>query len=77
MSNVRRLETLTMVLTIALLLIGLATASAAIHGLVRGTVYCKGGPYSRAARPAAFWASVITYLLWAALMGYFAFFRAG
>ena len=66
-----------MVLTIALLLIGLATAFAAIHGLVRGTVYCKGGPYSRAARPAAFWASVITYLLWTALMCYFAFFRAG
>jgi hypothetical protein len=53
-----------MVLTIALLIIGLATAFAAIHGLVRGTVYCKGGPYSRAARPVAFWASVISYLLW-------------
>lgn len=62
--------------TIALLLVGLATALAAIHGLVRGSVYCKGGPYSRATQPAAFWASVIVYLLWSAMMGYFAFFQA-
>ena len=65
-----------MAITIALLLIGLATAFAAVHGLARGTVYCKGGPYSRATQPAAFWTSVIVYLLWTALMGYFAFFRA-
>ena len=64
-----------MALTIALLLIGLATAYAAIRGLVRGTVYSKGGPYSRATQPVAFWASVITYFMWTALMAYFAIFR--
>ena len=65
-----------MALTIALVLIGLATAFAGINGLARGTVYCRGGPYSRTMQPTAFWAAVITYLLWTVLMAYFAFFRA-
>lgn len=66
-----------MILTIALLLIGLATGYAAVRGLVRGTVYSKGGPYSRVEQPVAFWVSVITYFLWTALMAYFAIFRTG
>jgi hypothetical protein len=56
-----------------LLLIGLATASVALLGLVRGSVYCKGGPYLRATQPLAFWASIGVYLMWSALMGYAAF----
>ena len=61
--------------TLALAFFGLLTAIAAFHGLVRGRVYCKGGPYSRATQPAAFWASIAAYLLWTAVMGYFAFFK--
>jgi len=61
-------------LSIVLLLIGTATAVAAVMGLVRGSVYCKGGPYSRATRPLAFWAAIVTYLGWSALMGYFVLF---
>jgi hypothetical protein len=43
-----------MVVTLALVLLGLVTAVAALLGLVRGRVYCKGGPYSRATQPIAF-----------------------
>jgi hypothetical protein len=66
-----------MAVTTVLLLIGLAAALAAIHGLAGGTIYCKGGPYSRTTQPVAFWASVLVYLFWSGLMGYFAFFKAG
>jgi hypothetical protein len=59
---------------VVLLLIGLATASVAVLGMLRGSVYCKGGPYSRATQPLAFWASVGVYLMWSALMGYAVFF---
>lgn len=61
----------------ALLLIGLITGIAAIHALVTGSVYCKGGPYSRSAQPTAFWASIAVYLMWSIMMGYFAFSRPG
>ena len=64
-----------MFVTLALELLGLVTAIAAFHGFVRGSVYCKGGPYSRATQPIAFWASITAYLLWTAMMGYFAFFK--
>jgi hypothetical protein len=57
-----------------LVLIGLATAIVALLGLLRGSVYCKGGPYSRATQPLGFWASIGVYLMWSALMGYAAFF---
>jgi hypothetical protein len=63
-------------LTALLLLIGVATAVVAFHGLVRGSVYCKGGPYSRTTQPLAFWSSVTVYLMWTGLMVYFAVFRA-
>jgi hypothetical protein len=69
------METLKMGLRIVLVIIGLATAFAAIHGLVQGTIYSKGGPYSRDSQPAAFWGSVVVYLFWTGLMAYFAFFR--
>ena len=59
---------------VVLLLIGLATASVAVLGLLRGSVYCKGGPYLRATRPLAFWVAIGVYLMWSALMGYAAFF---
>lgn len=60
-------------ITIALTLLGLVTTIVAAHGLVTGSVYCKGGPYSRATQPAAFWASIAVYVLWTVMMGYFAF----
>ena len=60
---------------VVLILIGIATASAAILGLVRGSIHCKGGPFSRTTQPLAFWASVLVYFMWSALMGYFAFFK--
>lgn len=59
------------------LLIGLATAGVAVLGLVRGSVYCKGGPYRRATQPLAFWASIGVYLVWSALMGYAVFVMNG
>jgi hypothetical protein len=58
---------------VILLLIGLATASVAVLGLLRGSVYCKGGPYLRATQPLAYWASIGVYLMWSALMGYAVF----
>lgn len=58
-----------------LLIIGLTTASLAVSGIVKGSVYCKGGPYSRVAQPTAFWASIAVYLSWSVLMAYFVFFR--
>ncbi len=61
---------MTVIIKTALLLIGLATASVAVLGLVRGSVYCKGGPFLRATQPLAFWASIGVYLMWSALMGY-------
>lgn len=60
---------------LVLALLGLATAIAAVNGLAKGSVYCKGGPYSRATQPVAFWASITIYLLWTVMMGYFAFFK--
>ena len=65
---------MTPTIKVVLLLIGLATASVAVLGLVRGSVYCKGGPYLRATQPLAFWASVGVYLMWSALMAYAVFF---
>jgi hypothetical protein len=62
---------------VVLIIIGIATASVAIVGLIRGSVYCKGGPFSRTTQPVAFWGSIIVYLIWSTLMGYFAFFRHG
>ena len=62
---------------VVLIFIGIATASVAIVGLIRGSVYCKGGPFSRTTQPVAFWGSIIVYLMWSTLMGYFAFFRHG
>lgn len=64
-------------LRIVLLLVGLATAYMAVSGLVRGSVYCKGGPFLRTTQPTSFWASIVVYFLWSALMGYFAFFANG
>jgi hypothetical protein len=61
-------------LKIVLFLIGVITGCIAVLGLIRGSVYCKGGPFLRATQPVAFWASVIAYVLWTALMGYFVFF---
>ena len=63
-----------LVIKLVLVLIGLATAIVALLGFLRGSVYCKGGPYSRATQPLAFWASIGVYLMWSALMGYAAFF---
>lgn len=62
-------------LKLVLFLIGIATAYFAVSGLIRGSVYCKGGPYLRATQPLGFRASIVVYLLWTALMGYFVFFR--
>lgn len=62
-------------LEIILLLIGVATAGAAVLGLVTGSVYCKGGPFLRATQPLAFWLSIAVYFVWSALMVYFVFFR--
>ena len=62
-------------INLVLMIIGIATASAAILGLIQGSVCCKGGPFSRTTQPVAFWASIIVYLMWSALMGYFVFFR--
>lgn len=61
-------------ISIVLLLIGTATAVTAVMGLIRGSVYCKGGPYSRTTQPVAFWAAIVAYLGWTALMGYFVLF---
>lgn len=61
-------------LKVVLFLIGISTASIAVLGLIRGSVYCKGGPFLRATQPVAFWASIIIYFLWTALMGYVVFF---
>lgn len=61
--------------SIVLMLIGLVTALVALHGVARGNIYCKGGPYSRAKQPVAFWFSVAVYLSWTAMMVYFAFAR--
>lgn len=63
---------MTLGLRIVLLAIGMATAGVAIVGLIRGSVYCKGGPYARATQPLAFWASVLVYFLWTGMMSYFA-----
>lgn len=60
-------------LRVVLLLIGITVACVAVVGLVRGSVYCKGGPFSRATQPMAFWASITVYFLWSMLMGYFVF----
>ncbi len=63
-----------MALKAVLMMIGIATAVAAAVGLAGGRVYCKGGPYSRAMQPVAFWLSIAVYCLWSALMVYFALF---
>ncbi|MBX3301538.1 MAG: hypothetical protein KF693_04920 [Nitrospira sp.] len=63
-----------MALKAVLVMIGIATVVAAVLGLARGHVYCKGGPYSRATQPVVFWLSIAVYCLWSALMMYFAFF---
>lgn len=60
----------TSAIKVVLLLIGLATATVAVLGLLRGSVYCKGGPYLRATRPLAYWSAIVVYLMWSALMGY-------
>ncbi|MFZ5531578.1 MAG: hypothetical protein ACOY4U_11095 [Pseudomonadota bacterium] len=57
-----------------LLLIGISTACIAVLGLIRGSVYCKGGAFLREAQPVAFRASIAVYFFWSALMGYFALF---
>jgi hypothetical protein len=62
---------------LALALLGLATAVVAAHGLATGSVYCKGGPYSRATQPVAFWASIAVYVLWTVMMGYFVLSSTG
>jgi hypothetical protein len=54
-----------------LLLLGLITAGAAAYGLVRGSVYSKGGPYSRQAQPGPYWLSIAVYLAWSCMMFYF------
>jgi len=59
---------------LVLFLIGIITAYIAVLGLIRGSVYCKGGPFLRATQPVAFWVSIIVYFLWTTLMGYFVFF---
>jgi hypothetical protein len=59
---------------IVLLIIGLTTAIYAVVGLLRGEIWCKGGPYSRTSEPLRFWSSVAVYLGWTAMMIYFAFF---
>ncbi|MEZ0371632.1 MAG: hypothetical protein ACAI44_21250 [Candidatus Sericytochromatia bacterium] len=59
-------------LNLILILIGLITAGVAIHGMVTGSVYCKGGPYSRVTQPVAFWTSVIGFLGMSLMMVYFA-----
>jgi hypothetical protein len=64
---------MTLAVKAALLLLGFATASVAVLGIVRGNVYCKGGPFLRATQPVAFWASIAVYLMWSALMGYAVF----
>lgn len=64
---------MTPTIKVVLLLIGLATAGVALLGLLRGSVYCKGGPYLRATQPLAFWTSIGVYLMWTALMGYAVF----
>ena len=61
-------------INVVLMVIGIGTASVAILGLIQGSVYCKGGPFSRTTQPVAFWASIMVYLVWSALMGYFVFF---
>ena len=61
-------------LKLILLLIGVVTASMAGAGLIQGRVYCKGGPFWRSTQPVAFWLSIAVYVLWSALMMYFAFF---
>ena len=55
-----------------LLLIGIITGGYAVAAAVRGTVYCKGGPYSKFSQPSQFWGSVVVYLFWSAMMFYFA-----
>jgi hypothetical protein len=60
---------------IVLMIIGIATAGAAVMGVVSGRVYCKGGPYLRSGQPVAFWSSIVVYFLWTGLMIYFVFFR--
>jgi len=60
---------------VVFLLIGIVTTTVAVVGLIRGSVYCKGGPFSRTTQPVAFWASIMVYFFWSALMGYFVFFR--
>jgi len=60
---------------IVLLIIGVVTASVAILSLVRGRVYCMGGPYLRAMQPVAFWSSIPVYFMWSGLMVYFVYFR--
>jgi hypothetical protein len=59
---------------IVLSLVGIVSACFAVIGLIQGKIYCKGGPFVRATQPVAFWASVVVYFLWTALMGYFVFF---
>lgn len=61
---------MTPTLKVVLLLIGSATATVAVLGLLRGSVYCKGGPYSRATRPLAYWSAIFVYLMWSVLLGY-------
>lgn len=58
-----------------LMIIGIITAGVATVGIVRGSVYCKGGSYSRSVQPLAFWSSIVVYFLWSGLMFYFVFFR--
>lgn len=62
-------------LELILLLLGAATGYMAVLGLIRGRVYCKGGPFSRTTQPVAFWASILAYFFWSGLMGYFVWSR--
>jgi hypothetical protein len=49
-----KISAITPTIKAVLLLIGVATAGVALLGIVRGSVYCKGGPFLRAAQPFAF-----------------------
>lgn len=49
---------------ILLILIGFICGGYACSGLLKGKIYCKGGPYYRNNDPIMFWTSILVYFGW-------------
>lgn len=54
-----------------LLVMGLVFGGTAVVGVMRGTIYGKGGHYSRESQPLRFWVCVLGHVCWSIVPLYF------